>query len=81
MNKLVLLVAVIGGVGFSLLAPLGAVAAAPVLRLSGSFLQYWDEMESWPPENWRAVLDQLTPASSQLEVTVVVHSDSWSSFQ
>lgn len=34
-------------------------AAPSVLRLSGSFMQYQEEMKSWSPAAWRQVLDQM----------------------
>ncbi len=37
----------------------GGSAASTALRLNGTFLQYWDEMQGWPPETWRVVLDQM----------------------
>ena len=40
-------------------APQTSSAASGALRLSGSFMQYWAEMQSWPPETWQAVLEQM----------------------
>jgi formylglycine-generating enzyme required for sulfatase activity len=37
----------------------GAFAAPDALRLSGSFMQYQDEMQGWAPETWVGVLDRM----------------------
>lgn len=29
------------------------------MRLNGSFIQYWDEMQGWSPETWRTVLERM----------------------
>lgn len=33
--------------------------ATTALRLNGSFIQYWDEMQGWPPETWHTVLARM----------------------
>ena len=38
-----------------------ASAAPPVLRLAGSFMQYQEEMKTWPPAVWRQILDEYSP--------------------
>ena len=44
----------------SLLAPHSRVhAAISPLRLSGTFIQYQDELQTWEPQNWFAVLDRM----------------------
>jgi formylglycine-generating enzyme required for sulfatase activity len=59
MKAFVALVALSACVAPGFIAPPGASAAPPVLRLSGSFMQYWGEMQGWAPETWQAVLDQM----------------------
>ena len=34
-------------------------AASGALRLSGTFMQYGTEMQSWPPQTWQAVLESM----------------------
>ena len=47
-------------VGLGLLAlPSSACAAAGPLRLSGTFMQYQDELQTWGPQNWFSVLDRM----------------------
>lgn len=46
-----------------------ALAAPGPLRLGGSFIQYWDEMQAWPPDTWRAVLDKMKEAGMR---TVII---------
>jgi formylglycine-generating enzyme required for sulfatase activity len=59
MKTFVVLVALSACVATGFIAPPSASAAPPALHLSGSFMQYWVEMQSWPPETWQAVLDQM----------------------
>lgn len=54
-----------------LCAPRCLYAAAGPLRLSGTFMQYWDEMMSWPTDRWRAVLDSMKAARMN---TVIVQT-------
>ncbi|HWQ92025.1 MAG TPA: DUF4434 domain-containing protein [Clostridia bacterium] len=46
-----------------------ASGASGPLRLSGGFMQFWPEMQSWPPENWQAVLQSMKQAQMN---TVIV---------
>ncbi len=59
MKSMVSTVALLTCLAVGLLAALRADAAPPALRLSGSFIQYQSEMQSWPPQTWQAVLDQM----------------------
>ena len=68
MNKPVTHLPLIACLALWLLAAPGTEAASPALRFSGSFLQYWDEMQSWPPENWRTLLDSM----SELKMNTVI---------
>lgn len=34
-------------------------AASSVARLNGSFVQYWDEMQTWSPAVWQGILEKM----------------------
>ncbi len=54
-----MLIRVIGGVLSLLFACPDLGAAPPVLRLSGGFIQYQEEMKTWTPAVWTQVLDRM----------------------
>ena len=58
-KKLISQWALPAGLALVFFASPGAAAAPPVLRLSGSFLQYQAEMQNWAPETWLAVLERM----------------------
>jgi len=43
-------------------------AASSVVRLNGTFFQYWDEMQTWTPAVWQSLLAQM----QQLQMDTVV---------
>lgn len=59
MRTFVALIALSACVAPGFIVSSGASAAPPVLRLSGGFMQYWDEMQSWSPDTWRSALDRM----------------------
>lgn len=54
---LALLACALAGVASSV-----AAADSAALRLNGTFMQYQDEMLSWPPATWQSVLEQMKAA-------------------
>jgi len=59
MKTLVSLLASLGSLTHGFLAPPGVLASPSALRLSGGFIQYQAELQSWTPETWHAVLGRM----------------------